>query len=928
MFIARCPECSNCGCDCGKLPFTVTATVTGVTSNKIKVAPQIAGSEYSVFFPCDFIAVACFGSGAAARPQEPGGCNVSCPENEYCGYGDSDGGPLSGFIVTSPGSCYAKLGRVEPTLYASCRPKQSANEDGEGCDEIKLKVNLGTAYTTCSGGRVVSSPEASEDCDGFEEPTCQPNLQFWYVDSIEIEGTTKCGYEDEQDITIAVAQGDTIYWDAEWELVSVDGVPSFARPKNSSGDFPPERDPKNGRYFRESKEAPAYVAKVKMEPQGCYGSGSLEVWGVVDDDPDSDTFGQVTGVNVVSGGDDYLVYEWAYACRRRYNNQQITLRAVDPHKLITFEPNSCFGTGACIEANEAGDREPPEELFLSQVSFFGGTGCNGNFGYTLSKIQDEDGNDAWELASVSASGGKYFLSGSASVSLGDQLCGVVDSEPSVFLTASGGAITGISILNPGVFYIEKPYDGSVGPVKAVEIKSPGEGYAKLGRYEPLLKVSIDGGGFRIALPDFTPQIKKQSDKCGVDYWEVEDVTIGQYGTLRGRVRLLIDPENPDDEEPTIQQKEAKVYLVVERDEEGNVTNEYVDVSKGGEFYRESKNLPPYVTGYTMDVRQAYPSKGSGAEISIKIDDDPFSPTFGTVTEAKVVQGGSGYTVLGGPKYCRYIAPGTCGLSYSTGDTTGWGSVDGVPGVRPPINDIPGIGGLQGAKNAAPGFSWPQGTDCEGNGSCLGQLGINTGFDLSDFGQKSCDDRGNATMENAEGVKITFEPGGLWKPCRQEDTPHDCGYCPDFRKLCFTATGTDWSGATETMTSEDCDISPVSAGLFFNDCAPFAGGSGASGTFKCIDIGTVLIGCRSGKITVSASGGPSGGFYAEGCPEHDNYPFEECGGCTSWSGDASVECTESSDWYSTTLTIVLEYDDPFWCGGCPPPGSVTVTITKC
>ena len=68
----------------------------------------------------------------------------------------------------------------------------------------------------------------------------------------------------------------------------------------------------------------------------------------------------------------------------------------------------------------------------------------------------------------------------------------------------------------------------------------------------------------------------------------------------------------------------------------------VTVTAGGSYYREDATAPPYVAAVTVGVEQVSPSEGTGAELSVVIDDDPESETFGEITAVNIDDGGDGY----------------------------------------------------------------------------------------------------------------------------------------------------------------------------------------------------------------------------------------------------------------------------------------------
>jgi hypothetical protein len=78
----------------------------------------------------------------------------------------------------------------------------------------------------------------------------------------------------------------------------------------------------------------------------------------------------------------------------------------------------------------------------------------------------------------------------------------------------------------------------------------------------------------------------------------------------------------------------------------------ISLVNGGIYYREDAEAEPYVADVAVTVFQLPPSAGTGAELSVVIDDDPESETFGQITGVTVDDGGSGYDGTATPNsYC-------------------------------------------------------------------------------------------------------------------------------------------------------------------------------------------------------------------------------------------------------------------------------------
>jgi hypothetical protein len=68
-----------------------------------------------------------------------------------------------------------------------------------------------------------------------------------------------------------------------------------------------------GEYHKDDPEAPALVATVTVTVDGGGGAGAtFDV--TVDDDPESTTFGSLTGITLDDGGDDYTGSEYIRQC--------------------------------------------------------------------------------------------------------------------------------------------------------------------------------------------------------------------------------------------------------------------------------------------------------------------------------------------------------------------------------------------------------------------------------------------------------------------------------------------------------------------------------------------------------------------------------------------------------------------------------------
>jgi hypothetical protein len=81
----------------------------------------------------------------------------------------------------------------------------------------------------------------------------------------------------------------------------------------------------------------------------------------------------------------------------------------------------------------------------------------------------------------------------------------------------------------------------------------------------------------------------------------------------------------------------------------NKVPQEVKVLRPGIYYKEDASLDPYVSTPTVSLTQIPPSNGSGAVVTVEVDSDTDSPTFGQIISASVPQRGTGYHMRSGPR---------------------------------------------------------------------------------------------------------------------------------------------------------------------------------------------------------------------------------------------------------------------------------------
>ena len=647
MLGAECSACcSRCGCVHGKLPYTMTVTLAGL-ENKTH-------GNY-----CDLSITSCYGGGAAGVATAPGGCNGNA--DTICGttatlaggkcdtettYSASNRGPLSGVLLTESGSGYAKIGRVAPTLKATASPgidaeftvSMTQSKDSCGLDYwavSSISVTGGVGYVngavliSALAGDTTALPASATIQTDQGEPTLTAsvsggtgaafNIYYWqtgiYPSTWGVSGVSVAsggtGYANGEVVSFALGTGDTQDTEAIATVSVVDGsIESVS--VSDPGRYYKEGVPTyvyvsdGGKYWREDADATPYAAEITVKH--CGGGLGAKISATVDTSLAGGRFGEITALTVDDGGTDYLAWKWIDTCRSEMNGIPFVLRATNPIKLVTLSLESCYGSGATASVVPVGPRTEPG------VCVKGG-GRHGTITPTVTKETDDDGFEYWTISSVSASGG-YGYTNNEAATVTFKPAATSQVAPTVTLQATGvtaedppnakndGVLTGATVVNGGKFYVQHEYDGTPGPIKKVQIDSAGSNYARLGRQEPTLAFSGSGSG-----ATFTPAFKSQKDKCDLDYWLIESVSVtggGGSGYVDGE-QLAITLATANDKSDAAGQ--ARVYT------------------------REI----PTVTAKTASV------SGSGASFSVTLTKSDDVPRTWAVSGVTLTGGGSGYS---------------------------------------------------------------------------------------------------------------------------------------------------------------------------------------------------------------------------------------------------------------------------------------------
>lgn len=269
-----------------------------------------------------------------------------------------------------------------------------------------------------------------------------------------------------------------------------------------------------------------------------------------------------------------------------------------------------------------GREEPSLNISPSGASF--GTGAS--FTPSFSQHKDECGVDFWKIASVSVSGGTCFnINGrtqpslAASVAGGDGISLQVSTAPSS--DSCGGMcwrVEGISAVGGSGY--ENDSDILIYPTNDAVVRTAAKA---------------------------TLQTDKNGSPIGVSIREA-----GEYFVRGPDEPLAVSLATEDDKQA------EEPQLTIQADDDGVPTG--VTVVRSGAFYRENKSLPPYVADVTVKLVQLAPSNGSGAELSVEVDEDTQGGAFGAIKAIKIDDPGSGYEILGAPYDCKYTDSGCKG----------------------------------------------------------------------------------------------------------------------------------------------------------------------------------------------------------------------------------------------------------------------------
>lgn len=321
----------------------------------------------------------------------------------------------------------------------------------------------------------------------------------------------------------------------------------------------------------------------------------------------------------------------------------------------------------------------------------GGSGTGATFTPTLDTSQDGCKLDLWALKSVAVTGGKDYVDGESltiTVATGDtdeqSATAVVRTqreEPTLTLdgtatatidyTDLGGgswSVASLTITNGGSGYIDGDALSFTLGSGDVQV-SAANVIARTNRLEPTLDVYVyNSAGTGASL---TPTLNPTTGFDGRDVWEIASLAISAAGSgysVGDYIFATVTAGQSDGIEfiatvasingsggitgVTITQ--GGLYflsgdVLVGADiasgglyykDTGEMAS--VEVTGGGVYYREDASVAPYVADVTVSISQAAPSAGSGAILSVEIDDDTGSATFGQIAALNIDDGGDDY----------------------------------------------------------------------------------------------------------------------------------------------------------------------------------------------------------------------------------------------------------------------------------------------
>lgn len=305
--------------------------------------------------------------------------------------------------------------------------------------------------------------------------------------------------------------------------------------------------------------------------------------------------------------------------------------------LITLTFTSCFGAGAIgavtapvgvpgvangpisetVVYDGGGGYAVLGRVQPSVDGFTVGAGSSAAISTTLDESDDLCGRPVWGVASVSVDDGGY---------------GYINGAECDFTTSDG------TVQEVGHGIIES---SSHAPTLSIEAS---------GHAETAFSVSIATRGTAPQTWEITAVSFSGDDTGYTDNEQLyPDFIQGdvEHDPAEIRARTIFDED--DNDTGVLDYIEVVYGGIYARD--GVIDS--IAVAEPGEYYAEDESASAIVADVTVNILQAFPSAGAGAELSAVVGDDPEDlSTFGKITGVTIDEGGSGY--LAGEVYPEEI----------------------------------------------------------------------------------------------------------------------------------------------------------------------------------------------------------------------------------------------------------------------------------
>lgn len=283
---------------------------------------------------------------------------------------------------------------------------------------------------------------------------------------------------------------------------------------------------------------------------------------------------------------------------------------------VTFSVASGDTESVAATATLATSRSQPTLTFSAP----GGSGLTGTISYSGPT------SNVWSVASLAVTnGGSGYTDGDAvTFTLGTDDVEVTPavatiatgrSQPSISadatLNSSGGSGASLTVT------LSQGTDGNgkaIWSVSAIGISAAGSGYA----VDEVIVFIVDDG---TAVTNGSGKITSVDGSGGIT--GVSVVTAGSYYKDNGVVA-------------SVSVTSGGSYY------KQSGTPASVTVSDGGKYWREDATASPYVASVTASIAQTAPSDGTGATLSVTVDSDTSSATFGQIASLTLTNAGTGY----------------------------------------------------------------------------------------------------------------------------------------------------------------------------------------------------------------------------------------------------------------------------------------------